>query len=546
MSTQFQPADRYAKEGIQKRNFAGITNATTLILKELNFPLRTKRNIVCALQGAANSRKEFKLANLTLARYLEHNGTDGAAKQAAYRDVKALKKFQFENNIILFDIIQGGGLEYKRNEYIDHITDVAIWLYNRSIKEKKSSGSTDPLSKIMLEFVREAAGKLPLFSGSHLEKTFSSKKKKKNEAQEKIFTREEKLRKELLYYVKNFKFSDDSLLEDTKRLSHELIVITESFFSAGSKKVGKKASHSANVSPMWSSPIINSHNSKKPDVPPLQICSPPDHPGWIHRALEYAHRGFSVLPIYAPHVDGTCTCRKGENCSSAGKHPRTRNGVNDATTDTAIIKQWWTQFPVANIGIATGKRSNLICLDVDPRSDGEDSLTELMNKYEILPKTYTVSTGGDGLHFYFLYSPGVSKNSAGLLGNGLDIKTDGGYIVAPPSRHASGKFYEIGNSSPLAKLPEWIETCLINASTPPKKLKHNQPKAGQTVAPCSGYVIPTGNRNERLFKIGCAIKGRNEDGDTIRTELYRVNTEQCQPPLDCREIERIITNVLKL
>jgi Bifunctional DNA primase/polymerase, N-terminal len=111
----------------------------------------------------------------------------------------------------------------------------------------------------------------------------------------------------------------------------------------------------------------------------------------LEAALVYATRGWPVLPLHSVH-NGECTCGAA-NCQSPGKHPRTANGIKDATTDLEQIKQWWTYWPEANIGIATGAASGLLVVDVDPRNGGKESLERLQEAHGPFD-TYTVSSGG--------------------------------------------------------------------------------------------------------------------------------------------------------
>ena len=160
----------------------------------------------------------------------------------------------------------------------------------------------------------------------------------------------------------------------------------------------------------------------------------------LDSSLGYAARGWPILPLHAI-VEGHCTCNS--SCRSPGKHPRTRNGLKDATTDPAKINRWWTKWPDANIGIATGKQSNLVVLDVDPDHGGKSSLDDLTASYSEF-ETLSQVTGGKGRHYFFEYPESLEavKSSAGKIGKGLDIRADGGYIVAPPSTHLSGDKYQ--------------------------------------------------------------------------------------------------------
>ena len=158
-------------------------------------------------------------------------------------------------------------------------------------------------------------------------------------------------------------------------------------------------------------------------------------------ALAYAARGWLVVPLHNPK-QGVCSCRK-KNCSSPGKHPRTEHGLNDGSRDPKQIARWWDKWPDANLGILTGRESGLVVLDVDGM-DGKQSLQALTATHGGLPKTLCVKTGRTGTdgkragaHYYFRAPVGVPiQNSAGVhgkgLGKGLDIRADGGYVVAPP------------------------------------------------------------------------------------------------------------------
>lgn len=158
----------------------------------------------------------------------------------------------------------------------------------------------------------------------------------------------------------------------------------------------------------------------------------------LSAALDYARRGWAVLPLHSAGPGG-CSCRR-RKCASAGKHPRTRRGVKNATTDEETIRLWWYRWPNANVGIATGKKSGLVVLDVDPRHGGDESLRELFSGRGTIPKTPTVKTGGGGLHLYFEHPGERVKGRVGVM-PGLDVRADGNYVVAPPSLHVCGEVY---------------------------------------------------------------------------------------------------------
>ena len=176
------------------------------------------------------------------------------------------------------------------------------------------------------------------------------------------------------------------------------------------------------------------------------------------RALQYAARGWPVVPLYSVE-DGICACARGELCQHPGKHPRTPNGVHDATADRKRIKAWLQKWPGANFGIATGRPSGILVLDIDGKV-GKASLQALQDKHGRLPRTVTVKTG-KGRHLYFRCDGARVGNSAGRLGKGIDVRGDGGYVVAAGSVHASGAVYRYVDGRGLedievASAPKWL------------------------------------------------------------------------------------------
>jgi len=165
-------------------------------------------------------------------------------------------------------------------------------------------------------------------------------------------------------------------------------------------------------------------------------------------ALEYARRGWWVLPLHTPAPGGGCSCRN-RDCTNPGKHPRTRNGLNDATVNLDRISSWWEMYPNANIGIACGP-SGLVVVDVDPRHGGDESWRDVVSKLgDHLRDTCIAQTGGGGEHYLYTCPPAETVTSfansdkfTGPLGAGVDVRAQGGYIVAPPSIHASGALYQ--------------------------------------------------------------------------------------------------------
>jgi hypothetical protein len=177
----------------------------------------------------------------------------------------------------------------------------------------------------------------------------------------------------------------------------------------------------------------------------------------LSAALDYARRGWSVLPLHTI-INGKCSCDSPE-CGTPGKHPLTQHGVKDATTDEATIRRWWTEAPIANVGIATGPASGLFMLGPDGVA-GINSLAELAAKHEGLPVTARVRSGGGGQHHYFAWPPeGGIKTGANYNGLPIDVRGSGGLVVAPPSLHKSGSTYgwEVHpDEVAVAPAPAWL------------------------------------------------------------------------------------------
>ena len=146
----------------------------------------------------------------------------------------------------------------------------------------------------------------------------------------------------------------------------------------------------------------------------------------LRAALRAARRGWPVLPLHYPK-GGHCSCGN-RRCSSVGKHPLSAHGVHDATTNESTIRDWWKRSPKANVGIATGKKSELIIFDVDPRHGGAQSLGQLGDEWGPFPHGPIVRTGSGGLHLYFRY-PDFSVSNKVNIRPGLDVRGDGGYAV---------------------------------------------------------------------------------------------------------------------
>ena len=252
-------------------------------------------------------------------------------------------------------------------------------------------------------------------------------------------------------------------------------------------------------------------------------------------ALSYVVRGWHAFPVNYI-VNGQCSCGKGSDCASPGKHPLTKNGFQDATDDPEIIKAWWRENPSANIAIATGEVSGLAVLDVDNKNGGFSNLDLLQEECDGFPETLTVKTGSGGTHYFFKRPSDGFRTTNNVIASGLDTRGDGGYIVAVGSNHISGGSYEWLDCEPgeieLAEVPPLILEKL-NAG----KIKEEKVSSNGT------GKIPEGERNSALTSIAGKLRHADFDTEMIADSLLAMNAKQCNPPLDEKEILSIAESV---
>ena len=262
-------------------------------------------------------------------------------------------------------------------------------------------------------------------------------------------------------------------------------------------------------------------------------------------AAEYwARQGWRVFPLHTISAAGVCTCRDGAKCRTPGKHPRTKNGVKDATDDLGQVARWWEKWPEANIGGAMGGPARLLAVDVDPRKGGDASLFDLCEAHGAdWLQAREHKTGSGGNHFIYSAAEGFETHR-GKLAPGIDVKFEGGYVVLPPSIHESGRRYSIERRDDPGPLPDWIAAELTRApEQPPAQVINFQEQRERR----SGSVICEGERNEKLFRVGCALWGKGEVGSRseLASYLLEVNQERVSPPLDPSEVMKFTESVTR-
>jgi hypothetical protein len=216
----------------------------------------------------------------------------------------------------------------------------------------------------------------------------------------------------------------------------------------------------------------------------------------------YAHRQWPVFPVHYL-IDGQCSCGQGHppGDNSAGKHPRTRRGCLDATTNPKEVDAMWRRWKGSNIGFATGGAAGIAVLDIDPRHGGEDTLARYLDAKGPLPGGPVVRTPSGGAHYYFLTRPGV-KTGAARLGPGIDIRADGGYVILPPSRRGAASYeWAVNWRADLEEWPEW----LVPPTVEPAPIRNPQALASVPGDKALAALVrtvadaPEGRRNDLLF-----------------------------------------------
>ncbi len=221
-------------------------------------------------------------------------------------------------------------------------------------------------------------------------------------------------------------------------------------------------------------------------------------------ALSYAALGLPVFP------------------TKPDKSPYTARGFKEATTNEATIREWWEKHPDAGIGIPTGKASGLLVLDRDDRHGGDASLSELVEQRGGLPPTQQASTPSGGAHYVFKYPEGVHiGNSAGKLGRGLDVRGEGGYIVAPgcdPARRWE-------NALDPADPPEWMIEALLSEGHAPI----NTDRTVFHYSHSGRRFFDDGERNKGLRDVACGrwLHGYAEDVQDLYQQVREVRDTRC-------------------
>jgi hypothetical protein len=242
---------------------------------------------------------------------------------------------------------------------------------------------------------------------------------------------------------------------------------------------------------------------------------------------QYIGRGWSIIPI-----------RTGD------KRPLVRwEAFQHRHPSEAEGRGWLRQWPGAGIAVVTGRISGLVVLDVDAGHGGDESLEKLEREHGALPTTVECRTGGGGRHLYYAHPGGLIRNKVGLA-PGIDIRADGGYVVAPPSLHASGSRYVwVEGRAPectgIAPPPDWVLRQAIEE--PPR---HGHPIAHWRRLVCEG--VSAGERNNTIASLTGHLLRHGVDAAVVMELLLCWNRTRCRPPLADEEVAAVVTSITRL
>ncbi|MBV9727449.1 MAG: bifunctional DNA primase/polymerase, partial [Gammaproteobacteria bacterium] len=242
-------------------------------------------------------------------------------------------------------------------------------------------------------------------------------------------------------------------------------------------------------------------------------------------ALAFANRGLYVFPILPRKKipDGRFT----------------PHGFKDATVDTERIMRFWRDNPEYNVAIVTGKDSGLFVLDVDDRSGGLETLHALTGKHGGLPQTTTVVTPSGGTHYFFRHAGGQPLPcTTNFPGPGLDLRADGGYVLAPPSVGSNGRHYEYDDRVAPALPPEWLVKALAEY-----REAMNRVDAADYARIFEG--VPEGGRDDAFTRFVGHLFARGHAAEVVLGIASDANTLHCKPPMKAQQVRKIVDSIAR-
>jgi len=226
----------------------------------------------------------------------------------------------------------------------------------------------------------------------------------------------------------------------------------------------------------------------------------------LQYALHYVDKGWSIFP--AP---------PGEKKSY--KSAEFSNGRRwGATNDLDEIIEDFAKWPDANIGIPTGKDNGIWCLDVDTSEHGANGFASFANleiQYGKLPDTLQAISPPGSIHYYFKYPSDIEiRNSTSVIGAGIDVRGDGGMVLAPPSIKPGKGAYKWHKAAKIAFAPDWLIELVKHEPRPPSEESHSVEHIIPSDFQNALFSIPPDFSRQGWFEIMCALY--NIGGDAAK------------------------------
>jgi len=259
----------------------------------------------------------------------------------------------------------------------------------------------------------------------------------------------------------------------------------------------------------------------------------------LSQLLYYGSHGYPIFPVN--WMDGEkCSCGN-PGCSSPGKHPLVGSGFKVATTDLQQIQEWHDRWPSANWGMRTGSKadggSGVLVVDLDGKNGGFISWENIEQDHpDARFETVTVKTGsGNGEHLWFHHPDGVDiRSGAGVLGPGVDIRADGGYVLVPPSKTKESYVYRIKiGDADLEEIPDWM-LAMLNG-----RVRTKAPK-GKKIPD----IVHEGARHDTLVETAGRLRFAGLGADEIRISLMALRDERFSGgdhPVTDAEVNEIVS-----
>jgi hypothetical protein len=229
-------------------------------------------------------------------------------------------------------------------------------------------------------------------------------------------------------------------------------------------------------------------------------------------------------------------------CKEHGKEPAIVENLRRATVDLNLIAGWWDSRNF-NIAVATGEGSGVWVLDIDGEQ-GEETLRRLEAEHGTLPQTVEAITG-KGRHLYFRWATGTVIRNKQVNPNmpGIDVRGNGGYVLAPPSIHPSGRVYawSVDSASSFADAPEWLLDLIAKGASANKSAAH-------TPEEWTSFLddhVDGSRRSAAIARISGVLLRRYLEPEIALGLVRSWNESRCHPPLDGGEVERIMRNIAR-